>query len=101
MLAQGQRKSAAPYFALRGTTHSQQQPSFHFEKLSLSAAEKSTGLSQKFAISDSVVALEMAAVQNGRQPGGMKLESSVDSQESRFVCVMQWRYCVILYERAS
>ena len=37
MLAQGQRKSAAQYFALRGTTHSQ-QPSFHFEKLSLSAA---------------------------------------------------------------
>ena len=37
MLAQGKRKAAAPYFALRGTTHSQ-QPSFHFEKLSLSAA---------------------------------------------------------------
>ena len=79
MLAQGPKKAAAPYFALRGTTHSQ-QPSFHFEKLSLSEA----GCTElKIAVSESVAALEMAAVQNGRQPGGLRLESSVDSQESR------------------
>ena len=37
-----------------------------------------------FAVSDSVAALRMAAVQNGRQPGGgVRLESSVDSQELR------------------
>ena len=47
------------------------------------SSRQSKGL-KIFAVSDSVAALKMAAVQNGRQPGGgMRLESSVDSQESR------------------
>ena len=77
--------------------------SSHHSTLRSCPFQQQAAQSSKFAVSDSVAALDMAAVQNGRQPGGLRMESSVDSQESRWVQYngRQWQQCICFVQICS
>ena len=77
--------------------------SSHHSTLRSCPFQQQAAQGSKFAVSESVAALDMAAVQNGRQPGGLRMESSVDSQESRWVHYngRQWQQCICFVQICS